>query len=498
MSTTTHPSTHPSLEVATTDIAATGIASGIASTTTTAVSTAGATGLPVLPALPVLPVPVHPLAWKAVGMSEPVDEILFSTNTETAQRRLRGFGSYHLAATPRGILSVGKVIALLFVILIAALIFVPWQQNVTGGGKLTSFAPGVRPQTIESQINGRITSWRVNEGMNIRKGDTIGVLQDLNVNFMDNDFLERIEEVRNRTVGAQEFAIETAKQRTVQALQRLLAAEAAFDNARIEIQTARVRYKRAQDLQKEGLAAVRELETAQLNLQKGQADSIRAETNVEAGKRDVNAARFDENRVTQQADALIAEVELRLANARQRGGAGVVIAPIDGVVVRVAAAGLGQTVKEGDMLAMIVPASSANDQAVEIMISSRDAAIVDVGRPVRLQFSGFPAFVLNPGWQNFSLNTFGGKVAVVDAVDDGDGYYRVLVVPDPTQPQGKWPSQQQLRQGTSATGWILLNDVPIGFEIWRQMNGFPPVLPTPMGKSDKSDKSDKSGKGGKK
>jgi multidrug efflux pump subunit AcrA (membrane-fusion protein) len=196
----------------------------------------------------------------------------------------------------------------------------------------------------------------------------------------------------------------------------------------------------------------------------------------------VEAARNDENRVIQQADALVAEAELRVANARMRGGASLVLAPIDGFVVRIAEVGAGQTVKDGEMLAMIVPTAGGLDQAVEVMISSRDAAIMDVGRPVRLQFSGFPAFVFNPGWENFTINTFGGRVAVVDAVDDGNGYYRVLVVPDSTQAQGKWPESKYLRQGTPASAWILLNEVPVGFEIWRQLNGFPPILPTTIDK----------------
>jgi multidrug efflux pump subunit AcrA (membrane-fusion protein) len=401
------------------------------------------------------------------------------------------FSSFRLVQTPRSLSNVGRIILLFFLVAVAFLILVPWQQNITGAGRITSFVPGVRPQTVESQINGRILDWRINEGTVVKAGDTLAILQDLNVNFMDTEFIDKVEQVRDRTLLAQEFAIQTAKQRTIQAIQRRLAAEAAFDNAQVEIQTARVRYKRAEDLAKEGLAATRELETAILNLQKAQADSVRAITNLEAAKRDEDAARFEENRVTQQADALIAEVELRLSNARARGGASIIRAPIDGTIVRVAAAGKGQTVKEGDMLAMIVPTSSALDQAVEIFISSRDAAIVDVGRPARLQFSGFPAFVFNPGWDNFTLNTFGGKVAVVDAVDDGNGYYRVLIVPDSTQRQGKWPKQNFLRQGTPATGWILLNDVPIGFEIWRQLNGFPPVLPSPALKTNKNDKADK-------
>lgn len=399
--------------------------------------------------------------------------------------------SLNMAQTPRWLRSTSFVIIGIVAILALFLVFVPWQQNITGSGKVTSFVPGVRPQTIDAPITARITKWFVNEGMLVKAGDTLAILQDLNANFMDEDFIDKIELVRDKTIAAQNNAIETARMRTIQAKQRELASKAALENAIIEIQTARVRYKRAEDLTKEGLAAQRDLETATLNVQKAQADSIRSETALEAAKRDVEAAQNDESRVIQQADALVAEAELRVANARMRGGVSIVIAPIDGYVVSIAEVGAGQTVKDGEILARIVPTAGAKDQAIEVMISSRDAAIVDTGRPVRLQFSGFPAFVFNPGWQNFTINTFGGRVAVVDAVDDGDGYFRVLVVPDSTQPQGKWPDAKYLRQGTPATGWILLDEVPVGFEIWRQLNGFPPILPT---KSSK----DKGGKDAKK
>jgi multidrug efflux pump subunit AcrA (membrane-fusion protein) len=391
--------------------------------------------------------------------------------------------------TPRWLVSISYIIIILLVLSALFLVFVPWQQNINGSGKVTSFVPGVRPQTIDAQITGRVMRWYVNEGKIVRAGDTIAILQDLNVNFMDNEFIEKVELVRQKTIAAQEMAIMTARQRTIQAEQRRLAAVAALENAKIEMQTARIRYKRADELTKEGLASQREMETAILNLQKSQADSVRAETSLESARRDLEAARNDEMRTIQQADAIVAEIELRMANARIRSGASIITAPIDGYIVRIAQVGAGQTVKEGETLAQIVPIAGELDQAVEAFISSRDAAIVDIGRPARVQFSGFPAFVFNPGWDNFTINTFGGRVAVVDAVDDGSGYYRVLIVPDSTQNQGRWPSAQYLRQGTPANSWILLDDVSIGFEIWRQLNGFPPVLPRKVsadgGKGDK-------------
>lgn len=382
--------------------------------------------------------------------------------------------SLYLVQTPTFARSVFLLIFCVMIVVIVGLVFVPWQQNISGKGKVTNFNPGARPQTIEAQLSGRLLALKVIEGVHVRAGDTLVILQDLNVNFMDREFVGKVKSVRDNTIKSEELLIQTAKQRTVQAIQSLLAAEATLDNALLEIQTSRIRLTRADNLAKEGLISTRDVETATLNFQKAQADSIRAETLVEVAKRNVDAARFDENRIVQQADLRIQEVELRLENAVQRQGASVVLAPVDGVVVNITHVGLGQTVKEGEILARIVPIS--NDRAVELIISSRDAPIVEVGKPVRLQFSGFPAFVLNPGWQNFTFNTFGGKVAVIDALDDGEGNFRVLVVPDSTQSQGNWHHLTALRQGTPATGWILLAEVPIGFEIWRQLNGFPPVM----------------------
>ncbi len=398
--------------------------------------------------------------------------------------------SLQIVETPRFLRRVGVYIFALCLMALAFLIFAPWRQNIQGSGKVTSFAPGVRPQTLDAQITGRIIRWNINEGQYVRKGDTLAILQDLNVNFMDADLLKRMTDIRNRTTKSQQFAVRTANQRVRQAEQRLLAADASYDQARVDIQIARIRYNRAQELQKDGLIAVRDMETALANIQKAQADSTRAATSVEQARRDLEASRNEEIRIMEAAEAAISEVELRFGNASQRQSASIITAPFDGTIVNIAKVGAGQTIKDGERLATIVPRTS--DQAVEVFIKSRDAAIVDVGRPVRLQFSGFPAFVFS-GWENFSLNTFGGKVAVVDAVDQEEsGLYRVLIVPDSTQRQGVWPEQRFLRQGMPTNAFILLDDVAVGFELWRQLNGFPPIIPADMNK--KGLKTEKGGK----
>jgi multidrug resistance efflux pump len=378
----------------------------------------------------------------------------------------------------------------LFGIIVLALIFVPWQQTVAGSGNVTSFVPNARPQNIESPISGRIARWLVNEGQYVLKGDTLAILQDINTNFMDEEFLEKLQQFRDNSLQSQQSAVEVARQRTLQAIQRGEAAEAAYSNAKIEIATARQRYNRTKELNDEGLASMRDLETAQLNLQKAQADSIRTLTSLESARQDVAALKNEEERIANLAQASIADIELRLANARQRQAASVITAPAEGVIARIEKPGAGQVVKESEVLATIVP--DTRDQAADIMVSSMDAAIIEVGRPVRLQFSGFPALQFS-GFPEFAFGTFGGRVKVIDAVDDGSGYYRVLVEPDTTNGE-RWPDQRFLRQGAEVTGWVLLNNVSLGYEIWRQINGFPPLIPTkqkPETKDEKATKSEK-------
>ncbi|MGB5387644.1 MAG: biotin attachment protein, partial [Eudoraea sp.] len=50
----------------------------------------------------------------------------------------------------------------------------------------------------------------------------------------------------------------------------------------------------------------------------------------------------------------------------------------------------------------------------------------------------------------------------------------------------QWP--KDLRVGSGAYTIALLEDVPIWFELWRQLNGFPPNYYQPNGDMSKSEK----------
>jgi multidrug resistance efflux pump len=398
-----------------------------------------------------------------------------STDVFAAERAHRSV--FRLVTTHKGHRNLVIVLAAMVATMITFLVLVPWQQTVSGSGKVTSFAPEARPQTVESRINGRIVRWYVREGARVRKGDTIAILADINVNFLDSNLLGRLQSLRDNVESAQDRSIAVATERRKQALQRYDASRARLDNARIECATARIRYVRADTLFRQDVVSRREFETAQLNLQKAVADSVNAVASVNVAQQDVTAALAEEERVVNQAIVSVQEADVRLSNTENRLGFGVVVAPLDGTVVRIAKAGAGQTVKEGDELALIVPTTT--DQAVEIYVSSMDAALISPGRMVSLHFSGFPAFQFS-GWRNVNVGIFHGTVKVVDAVDEGTGRFRVLVVPFEEPGYTQWPDERFLRQGTDASAWVLLDEVSIGYELWRQLMGFPPQFPVPV------------------
>lgn len=398
-----------------------------------------------------------------------------STDVFAAERAHRSV--FRLVTTHKAHRNLVIVLAAMVAITIAFLVLVPWQQTVSGSGKVTSFAPEARPQTVESRINGRIVRWYVREGARVRKGDTIALLADINVNFLDSNLLGRLQSLRDNVENAQDRSIAVATERRKQAAQRYDAARARLENARIECATARTRYVRADTLFRQDVVSRREFETAQLNLQKAVADSVNAVATVNVAQQDVTAAIAEEERVVNQAIVSVQEADVRLSNTENRLGFGVILAPLDGTVVRIAKAGAGQTVKEGDELALIVPTTT--DQAVEIYVSSMDAALISPGRMVSLHFSGFPAFQFS-GWRNINVGIFHGTVKVVDAVDEGTGRFRVLVVPFEEPGYTQWPDERFLRQGTDASAWVLLDEVSIGYELWRQLMGFPPQFPVPV------------------
>jgi hypothetical protein len=159
-------------------------------------------------------------------------------------------------------------------------------------------------------------------------------------------------------------------------------------------------------------------------------------------------------------------MENEYSNTQIRSSFYQILAPQDGYIVKALIPGIGETIKEGQAIASILP--SEYQLAVELYVDPIDLPLLEKGRKVRLQFDGWPTLVFS-GWPDLSVGTFGGEVAVIDNTDS-NGKYRILVIPDKNEE--KWP--EQIRIGSGVYGWAMLKDVPIWYELWRQMNRFPP------------------------
>lgn len=368
---------------------------------------------------------------------------------------------------------VGSVIALLLLGVVLAL--VPWRQTVSGTGEVTAFSPDARPRTVESQIPARIDTWKVVEGDQVAAGDTIAVLDDLGSSYLGGQFVDRVVEQRTSTLEGLRLETERAQQKLAQARQKRRSAKEKVNNAALQISTARSRLTRVKDLQDEGISSVRDLETARLKFQKARTDSVAAAADLEAARRAVQSARLNVQGKERSLEARRSELNRKVENARARQSASVVRAPIEGVVSSINRVGPGQTVSKGSTLALIAP--EADDRAAELFISSIGASLVESGRQVQLQFSGFPALQFS-GFPDATIGTFTGTVRFVNPVDDGTGRFRMLVVPDTSGDNPQWPSTKYLRQGAAVQGSVLLSNVSLGYEIWRRMNGLPPQIST--------------------
>jgi multidrug efflux pump subunit AcrA (membrane-fusion protein) len=219
------------------------------------------------------------------------------------------------------------------------------------------------------------------------------------------------------------------------------AVKSQYDAAVAVVNTAKYDYDRQQDLYKRGLSSRKEMESA-----------IIAYKNAQSS----------------EAQALANWTQMQSKFTRQQSQ--LVTAPVDGTIVRLQVGTSGVIVSQGQTLAIFVPKSE--HLSVQLFIRGRDLPLVYEGRKVRLQFEGWPAIQFS-GWPSVAVGTFGGVVTTVDQTATPDGLFRTIIVPEKGE---KWPASRFIRQGTRVNGWVLLNQVSVGYELWRQFNGFPPSL----------------------
>ena len=396
----------------------------------------------------------------------------------------------------------------LFFVLVFVL-FVPWTQNINTSGIVTTQFQEQRPQQINSIIPGKIIKWWVKEGDFVQKGDTIVELADTKDDYLDPRLIERtndqliakkqkvdfydskITNIKGQIVAIEEgFKLkESAIRNKIQQLERkILIDSAELSAAKIDLEVGTNQYNRAGKMLNDGIISLVDYERRTQSFNKAKAGFQEKQQKFLNTKQDVLIARIELNTLKQDVNdklfklkgdiansnteksTVIAEVaknENELSNYRIRGGQKWLVAPQTGQIIKAKKAGINEIVKEGEMIVEIVPNSFK--YAVELFVKPMDLALINKGQDVRLQFDGYPAIVFS-GWPNSSYGTFAGKISAIETNRNENGQFRVLIIPDMTEKN--WPSN--LKIGTGAQGFALLNDVPIWYELWRQLNGFPP------------------------
>jgi multidrug resistance efflux pump len=380
-------------------------------------------------------------------------------------------------------------------------LFLPWQQNVQGTGTVTALRPQDRPQTLPAAIDGQIQQWFVREGQFVRKGDLIARISEVKEDYLDTNVVARTAEQRDAKAASiadkRRAAASLAEQVGVlergltlkleQTRNKIRQYEADVNAARADSAFALSQLERRREVFDSGLVSLNDFQNTQLKYQKAVADLAEKRAGLANSRVDLGAAdaEYRKEIVKAQAErsktlsdanegaAEVAKLDNKVASLEVRRGFYEIRAPQDGYVVQAQQQGIGETVKAGDPIVTVQPAEP--EQAVELYVKANDVPLIRQNDKVRLQFDGWPALQFS-GWPSVSVGTFGGRVAVVDRVSSRNGQFRVLVTPDTTGGDQPWP--QQVRIGSGVYGWAMLREVRVWFEVWRQLNGFPPSVAT--------------------
>jgi adhesin transport system membrane fusion protein len=401
-----------------------------------------------------------------------------------------------------------KILYITFGFLLIILFF-PWTQNIRSDGYVTTLNPDQRPQTLHSVIGGRIEKWYVKEGDFAKKGDTLMYISETKDQFFDPNLLSNTQkQIKAKEQGVTAYMdkvksldnqidalLETKRLKLKQAQNKfkqgklsIISDSISFEASKINYEIALKQFNRIKDLNKKGLKSLTDLEVKKLTLQKSLSFKIKSENKLLTTKNILINTRVELLSLKSQyvdkiakaesekqaalsamyeAESIVTKMQNQYMNFSIRRGYYYITSPQDGYITRSLRAGIGETVKEGEDLMSIMPANY--DLAIEVFVDPIDVPLVHKGEKVRIIFDGWPSVVFS-GWPSISYGTYGGKVYAKDKFISKNGKFRILIAPDIED--HPWP--EMINVGSGATGITLLNDVPIWYELWRNLSGFPP------------------------
>ncbi|MEL7377551.1 MAG: HlyD family efflux transporter periplasmic adaptor subunit, partial [Bacteroidota bacterium] len=387
--------------------------------------------------------------------------------------------------------------------------FLPWIQNVQATGKVTTLLPQDRPQQINALIDAQLIEWRVREGQSIQAGDTLARLAEVNPDFLDPQLVERTEAQADAKENSAAFYLNksntlaelaenlrdqlalTLRQvdaKEQQILAKINTQEAEIVNATQQLAIAERQLARTDSLFRtagnrsradvEEKRRKQQAELAKLTQAQNEMTELENELNIVRLERSektsdfrskINKAESDRFSALSDYQAALGDqqkLEVAAEGFTRRSSFYHIVAPQTGVVSEVLVRGLGETVKAGDALLTIVPTSP--QLAVEMFVKPVDLPLMRIGQEVRFEFDGWPSIIFS-GWPGASIGLFQGEVVGIDNTTNSKGEYRIMVAPENIE---DWP--EELRPGGGARGLAMLDTVPLWYEVWRQLNGFPP------------------------
>lgn len=389
------------------------------------------------------------------------------------------------------------------------IMFLPWTQNIKTQGNVSTLYQEQRPQKLNSPIPGRIIKWYVKNGDVVKKGDTILQISEIKDDYLDPLLVERTQEQVQAKKGVREYynakisttenqiaAITAAKDlklnqikiKIAQLQNKLKAEQAELTAVNNELKIAQDQLNRQNKMYEEGLVSLTQLQQRNVSYQNALAKKTSAENKLAQTQQEITAQNIEQNAVIQEyteklsktegdrfqsmgqvagSTGDIAKLENQVATYKVRKGLYYILATQDGQITQLTKAGIGEIVKDAETIGIIVPKKI--DYIAEIYVKPVDLPLIRENQKVMLTFDGFPAIVFS-GWPNSSYGTFSGKIIAIENSISENGLFKAIVAEDKTQK--RWPPNMKI--GTGASGIAILNDVPIWYEIWRNINGFPP------------------------
>lgn len=422
----------------------------------------------------------------------------------------------------KGYITIKRIIWSLAILLLIFM-FLPWTQNISGSGSVTTLKPNQRPQTIHSTIAGKIEKWYINEGDFVKKGDTILFISEIKEDYLDpnlventgnqveakedavNSYASKVQALESQ-IGAigneKALKYKQAQNKLKQAYLKVQSDSIDLEAVKTQLTIAKTQYNRAINLNKEGLKPLTDVEEKRVKWQDAEAKIITQENKYITAQNEVLNAQMELNRIlaeysektakaqsdkqtalSSQFDtkAQVNKLKNQYTNYQIRNGMYYILAPQNGYINRALQSGIGEIIKEGTSIVSIMP--SDFDIAVETYISPVDFPLINKGEKIRVWFDGWPSIVFS-GWPGASYGTFGGVIVAKENFISQNGKYRVLIAPD--KDSKKWPKELSIGAGVQTLA--LLEDVPIWFEIWRTLNGFPPNYYQPNNTNSKENK----------